>query len=242
MRSVPQTSTTSPSTDALDPTEAVSTSAARRSVAPVVSTRSVNRRTASLSVVSPRVAAAVSANTSNGSRETNAWYAMLPARNGSCSARTSRSTARPMSTALSSRRDIPRAGVDAPKTFAADGKTFAADGTKCYAGQQFRMTVIALLSVAPVTEDSMAADVADAVAALDDFDVAYETNPMGTVVEAEDIDTLLDAVAAAHKTVDADRVSTVLKVDDKRDTDERATEKVDAVERELGREARSGFE
>jgi uncharacterized protein (TIGR00106 family) len=104
------------------------------------------------------------------------------------------------------------------------------------------MTVVALLSVAPVTEESMAADVADAVAALDDFGVTYETNPMGTVVEAEDIDTLLDAVAAAHKAVDADRVSTFLKVDDKRASDEPASEKVDAVERELGREARSGFE
>ncbi|WP_433624937.1 MTH1187 family thiamine-binding protein [Halomicrococcus sp. NG-SE-24] len=100
------------------------------------------------------------------------------------------------------------------------------------------MTVIALLSVAPVVEDSMAEEVAEAVAALDEFDVSYETNPMGTVVEAEDVDTLLDAVAAAHKAVDADRVSTFLKIDDKRTTDERAREKVDAVERELGREAK----
>ncbi|WP_336036565.1 MTH1187 family thiamine-binding protein [Halobacterium yunchengense] len=104
------------------------------------------------------------------------------------------------------------------------------------------MTVIALLSVAPVTEDSMAADVADAVAALEDFDVSYETNPMGTVIEAEDVDTLLAAVAAAHKAVDADRVSTFLKVDDKRTDDRPATEKVDAVERELGRPARSDRE
>ncbi|MGB9965020.1 MTH1187 family thiamine-binding protein [Halobacterium sp. CBA1126] len=101
------------------------------------------------------------------------------------------------------------------------------------------MTVIALLSVAPVTEQSMASDVADAVAALDDFDVTYETNPMGTVIEAEDVDTLLDAVGAAHKAVDGDRVSTFLKIDDKRTSDQRAGEKVDAVERELGREARS---
>lgn len=101
------------------------------------------------------------------------------------------------------------------------------------------MTVIALLSVAPVTEQSMASDVADAVAALDDFDVTYETNPMGTVVEAEDIDTLLDAVGAAHKAVEGDRVSTFLKIDDKRATDQTAREKVEAVERELGREARS---
>ncbi len=101
------------------------------------------------------------------------------------------------------------------------------------------MTVIALLSVAPVTEQSMASDVADAVAALDDFDVTYETNPMGTVIEAEDIDTLLDAVGAAHKAVEGDRVSTFLKIDDKRTSDQTAREKVDAVERELGREARS---
>jgi uncharacterized protein (TIGR00106 family) len=103
------------------------------------------------------------------------------------------------------------------------------------------MTVIALLSVAPVTEDSMADDVADAVAALDDFDVTYETNPMGTVIEAPDIDTLLDAVGAAHKAVDGDRVSTFLKVDDKRDTDQRAQDKVNAVEESLGRDARSDW-
>ena len=100
------------------------------------------------------------------------------------------------------------------------------------------MTVVALLSVAPVTEGSMAPEVARAVAALDDFDVSYETNPMGTVIEAEDIDTLLAAVAASHTAVDGDRVSTFLKVDDKRTSSKSARSKVDRVEEELGREAR----
>ncbi|MFB6302035.1 MAG: MTH1187 family thiamine-binding protein [Haloferacaceae archaeon] len=100
------------------------------------------------------------------------------------------------------------------------------------------MTVIALLSVAPVREGSMAADVADAVAALDDFDVTYETNPMGTVIVADDLDTLLDAVGAAHRAVDADRVSTFLKIDDRRTGDRSAAEKVADVEAALGREAR----
>jgi uncharacterized protein (TIGR00106 family) len=100
------------------------------------------------------------------------------------------------------------------------------------------MTVIALLSVAPVREGSMAGDVAEAVAALEEFDVSYETNPMGTVIQADDVDTLLAAVAAAHKAVDGDRVSTFLKIDDKRTSDQRAAEKVAAVERRLGREAR----
>ena len=101
------------------------------------------------------------------------------------------------------------------------------------------MTVVALLSVAPVRAGSMADDVAAAVAALDDFDVAYETNPMGTVVEADSIDELLAAVGAAHEAVDADRVSTVLKIDDKRRVDSPARAKVDAVEDHLGRPARS---
>ncbi|MEF8784217.1 MAG: thiamine-binding protein [Haloarculaceae archaeon] len=100
------------------------------------------------------------------------------------------------------------------------------------------MTVVALLSVAPVREGSMAGDVAAAVSALDDFAVSYETNPMGTVIEAEDIDTLLDAVAAAHKSVDADRVSTFLKVDDKRASEEPARAKVEHVEDRLGRPAK----
>ena len=100
------------------------------------------------------------------------------------------------------------------------------------------MTVVALLSVAPVVEGSMADEVAKAVAALDDFDVAYETNPMGTVIEADDIDTVMAAATAAHKAVDGDRVSTFLKIDDKRTREQSAREKVEAVERELGREAR----
>ncbi|SHG59233.1 MTH1187 family thiamine-binding protein [Halobaculum gomorrense] len=104
------------------------------------------------------------------------------------------------------------------------------------------MTVIALLSVAPVVEGSMAGEVAKAVAALDDFDVAYETNPMGTVIEAEEFEELMAAATAAHNAVDGDRVSTFLKIDDKRTRSQRADEKVDAVERELGRPARSGLE
>ena len=100
------------------------------------------------------------------------------------------------------------------------------------------MTVVALLSVAPVTEDSMAPEVAKAIEALDDYDVSYETNPMGTVIETDDVDELLAAVGAAHKAVDGDRVSTFLKIDDKRTEDGSAQEKVDAVERELGRDAK----
>lgn len=100
------------------------------------------------------------------------------------------------------------------------------------------MTVIGFLSVAPVVEGSMSEEVARAVAALDEFDVGYETTPMGTILEADDPAELFAAAQAAHEAVDADRVSTFLKVDDKRTVDQTADEKVRSVERHLGREAR----
>jgi uncharacterized protein (TIGR00106 family) len=101
------------------------------------------------------------------------------------------------------------------------------------------MTVVGFLSVAPVREGSMAEEVARAVAALGDFDVSYETTPMGTTIEAADVGELFAAARAAHEAVDADRVSTFLKIDDKRTRDEPAAAKVEGVEDHLGRPARS---
>jgi len=104
------------------------------------------------------------------------------------------------------------------------------------------MTVIGFLSVAPVIEGSMAGEVAKAVAALDDYDVSYETTPMGTIIETDDSAELFAAAAAAHEAVDGDRVSTFLKVDHKRTVEQAASDKVDAVEAELGRPATSDGE
>ncbi|MEY7849514.1 MTH1187 family thiamine-binding protein [Natrarchaeobius sp. A-rgal3] len=101
------------------------------------------------------------------------------------------------------------------------------------------MTVVALLSVAPVVEDSMSDQVAKAVDALEEYDVEYETNPMGTVIETDEIGELFAAAQAAHEAVDGDRVSTVLKIDDKRTKQTSAAEKVEAVEEQLGRPATS---
>ncbi len=84
----------------------------------------------------------------------------------------------------------------------------------------------------------MSGEVAKAVAALDAFDVSYETTPMGTTIEADDIGELFAAAQAAHEAVDGDRVSTFLKIDDKRTSDEPAASKVESVERELGQDAR----
>ncbi|WP_459889191.1 MTH1187 family thiamine-binding protein [Halostagnicola bangensis] len=104
------------------------------------------------------------------------------------------------------------------------------------------MTVIGFLSTAPVIEDSMSGEVAKAVDALEEYDVEYETGPMGTTIEAETTDELFAAAQAAHDAIDADRVSTVFKIDDKRTSDQTASDKVDAVESHLGRAAKTGGE
>lgn len=101
------------------------------------------------------------------------------------------------------------------------------------------MTATAFLAVAPATDESMAPAVADAIAALEDFAVEYETTPIGTILEADDAATLFAAAQAAHEAVDADRVGTTLKLDDKRTSNEPGASKVAAVEAELGRAARS---
>lgn len=88
----------------------------------------------------------------------------------------------------------------------------------------------------------MASEVAKAVEALEGFDVTYETNPMGTVIEAEEASEVFAAAEAAHEAVDGDRVSTFLKMDDKRTKERSAAAKVEAVEEELGREARGDRE
>jgi len=100
------------------------------------------------------------------------------------------------------------------------------------------MTAIALLSVAPVIEGSMSGEVAKAVAALDDFDVSYETNPMGTVIEADDAETLFGGGRGRSRRRRRRPRLHGLKIDDKRTEDTTAARKVEAVEEHLGREAK----
>lgn len=110
-----------------------------------------------------------------------------------------------------------------------------------YGGEKASMTVFGLLRVTPITEGDITADVAAAVDALEAFDVEYETTPMATTLEAESVSELFAACAAAHEAVDAAEVQTLVQVDEK-DKSMSAADKVDAVETELGREAKSDGE
>ncbi|WP_158059518.1 thiamine-binding protein [Halorussus halophilus] len=100
------------------------------------------------------------------------------------------------------------------------------------------MTVFGMFRVTPITEDDITEEVVTAIKTIEEYDVDYRTNSMATVVEADTVDELLAAIGAAHEAVPGDRVSTLVQIDDLRTKEMKACEKMDAVEDELGREAR----
>ncbi|MFB6269108.1 MAG: thiamine-binding protein [Halobacterium sp.] len=103
------------------------------------------------------------------------------------------------------------------------------------------MTVTAMLSVAPLDSPEVDFDeeIAKAVAALDDYDVTYETHPMETTIEADSLDDVFAAAQGATEALDAQRVSTKLKIDHFREESLAVEEKVERVEEHLGRPAAS---
>ncbi|OGS51200.1 MAG: hypothetical protein A3K65_00735 [Euryarchaeota archaeon RBG_16_68_12] len=68
----------------------------------------------------------------------------------------------------------------------------------------------------------------------------YRLNPMGTVVEGP-FDEVLALIARCHKAVaaDCDRVSTIVKIDDRRGASRQLEGKVTRVEESLGRRLRT---
>ena len=100
------------------------------------------------------------------------------------------------------------------------------------------MTAIARLEIIPVRAEHMSDQIAAAIDALDGFDVSYEVTPMDTIVEADDVSEIFAAAEAAHDAIDEDRVITSLEIDHQPNREQQTTDRVAAVERELGRPVR----
>ena len=75
---------------------------------------------------------------------------------------------------------------------------------------------------------------------VDRSGLAYRLNPMGTVVEGP-FDDVLALIAKCHKAVavDCERVSTVIKIDDRKGAQSQMDDKVAKVERLVGRKLRT---
>lgn len=100
---------------------------------------------------------------------------------------------------------------------------------------------IAEFSVAPTGKASgMSAYVARCLDLVDRSGLPYKLGPMGTVVEGS-VDDILALIAACHKAVaaDCDRVSTYVKIDDRKGAKGQIEGKVAAVETALGRKLRT---
>ncbi len=100
---------------------------------------------------------------------------------------------------------------------------------------------IAEFSITPIGKGvSVGEYVARAVDIVDRSGLPYRLNPMGTVIEGS-FDQVLALIARCHQAVmkDCQRVSTIIKIDDRKGVTRRLDKKIAAVERRLGRKLRS---
>jgi uncharacterized protein (TIGR00106 family) len=96
--------------------------------------------------------------------------------------------------------------------------------------------VIAEISTFPVGETgtSLSKFVKEAVKEIDKYpNIRVIHHPMGTVLEADSIDIILDVTKVAHKAIinaGAFRVVTQLRIDDRRDKPRKMEDKLKAIE------------
>ena len=97
--------------------------------------------------------------------------------------------------------------------------------------------VIAEFSVIPVGQagTSVGRYVAAAVKALENVDgLDFEVTPMGTILAAEDLGRIFEAVRVTHEAVfalGAKRVSSTLRIDDRKDKQRKMNDKVKTVQK-----------
>ncbi|MFX0181654.1 MAG: MTH1187 family thiamine-binding protein [Candidatus Hodarchaeota archaeon] len=94
--------------------------------------------------------------------------------------------------------------------------------------------VIAEITTYPVGEGtSLSKFVKEAVKEIDEYpNIRVVHHPMGTVIEADNIDTVLEVTRRAHNAIantGALRIITQLKIDDRRDKPRKMEDKVAAV-------------
>ena len=101
--------------------------------------------------------------------------------------------------------------------------------------------MLAEFSVTPIGRGvSVGKYVARCLEIVDKSGTPYKLTPMGTVVEG-DFDAVLGLIAKCHKAVarDCERVSTLIKIDDRKGERGALETKVASVEKRLGRRLRT---
>ncbi len=101
--------------------------------------------------------------------------------------------------------------------------------------------MLAEFSVTPIGKGTSVGEwIARCLDLVDRSGLPYRLGPMGTTVEG-DLDRVLDLIKRCHESVlaDCDRVSTLIKIDDRKGATGRIESKVADVERRLGRRLRT---
>ena len=101
--------------------------------------------------------------------------------------------------------------------------------------------MLAEFSITPIGKGtSVSRYVARCLDIVDRSGLDYRLNPMGTVVEGP-FDDVLALIARCHRAVakDCARVSTIVKIDDRKGASRQLEAKVAGVERRLGRKIRT---
>jgi len=99
--------------------------------------------------------------------------------------------------------------------------------------------VIAEFSIIPIGQagTSVSQYVAAAVNSLKDIEgLDFEVTPMGTILAAKDLDTIFEAVRQAHQALvamGAKRVSSTLRIDDRRDKTRTMNDKLKALQKHM---------
>ncbi|MGB4362361.1 MAG: MTH1187 family thiamine-binding protein [Methanothermobacter tenebrarum] len=98
--------------------------------------------------------------------------------------------------------------------------------------------ITAELTIIPIGTGSTSLSdyIVAAIKAIEKKNIRCEISGMGTQIEAEDLDDILDAVKTAHEAVlraDCDRVYTTVKIDDRRDVEKTLKDKIASVKSKL---------
>jgi len=104
------------------------------------------------------------------------------------------------------------------------------------------MSVLLEFSMFPTDRgESKSEFVARVLDVIDTSGLDYQLTPMGTVVEAENIDDALKLIGDCYKVLEPDcnRVSSFLKFDIRKGKSGRLSSKISAVEEKLGRSVKS---
>lgn len=98
--------------------------------------------------------------------------------------------------------------------------------------------VTAEISLYPVGTDSPSLSfyIARSVESIQNSGIKYQTTPMGTILESDDIQKIFDAAKTMTETIHrlgVKRVEIILKIDSRKDKDQSAADKMESLGRHL---------